>query len=47
MHVYNNGKLQRECTILTLTFAPKKDMTIPSYKVLIDGKRISNQTHYN
>ena len=38
MHVYNNGKLQRECTILTLTFAPKKDMTIPSYKVIIDGK---------
>jgi len=39
MHVYNNGKLQRECTILTLTFAPKKDMTIPSYEIEIDGRR--------
>ena len=39
MHVYNNGKLQRECTILTLTFAPKDDMTIPSYEVEIDGRR--------
>ena len=39
MHVYNNGKLKRECTILTLTFAPKKDMTIPSYEVEIDGRR--------
>ena len=38
MHVYNNGKLQRECTILTLTFAPKEDMTIPSYEVEIDGR---------
>ena len=38
MHVYNNGKLQRECTILTLTFAPKKDMMIPSYEVEIDGR---------
>jgi hypothetical protein len=38
MHVYNNGKLQRECTILTLTFAPKEDMTIPSYAIEIDGR---------
>ena len=38
MHVYNNGKLQRECTILTLTFAPEEDMTIPSYEVEIDGR---------
>ncbi len=38
MHVYNNGKLKRECTILTLTFAPKKDMTIPSFEVEIDGR---------
>ncbi len=38
MHVYNNGKLQRECTILTLRFAPKKDMTIPSFEVKIDGR---------
>jgi len=38
MYVYNNGKQQRECTILTLTFAPQKDMTIPSYEVEIDGR---------
>ena len=31
MPVYNQGELKRECTTLTLTFAPKKDMTIPSY----------------
>jgi len=39
MHVYNNGVLQKECTIFTLTFAPQKDMTIPSYEVQIDGRR--------
>ncbi len=38
MHVYNNGVLQKECTIFTLTFAPQKDMTIPSYEVEIDGR---------
>ncbi|GEM_PF-544855 len=38
MHVYNNGVLQKECTIFTLTFAPQKDMTIPSYEVHIDGR---------
>ena len=38
MHVYSHGKLQKECTILTLTFAPKKDMTIPSYEIHIDGR---------
>jgi len=38
MHVYNNGVLQKECTIFTLTFAPQKDMTIPSYEVQIDGR---------
>jgi hypothetical protein len=38
MHVYNNGKLKKECTILTLTFAPQKDMTIPSYEVEIEGR---------
>jgi len=38
MHVYNNGKLKKECTILTLTFAPQKNMTIPSYEVEIEGR---------
>jgi len=38
MHVYNNGVLQKECTIFTLTFSPQKDMTIPSFEVLIDGR---------
>jgi len=38
MHVYNNGKLKKECTILTLTFAPQKDMTIPSYEIEIEGR---------
>lgn len=38
MHVYNNGKLKTECTIFTLTFAPQKDMTIPSYEVEIEGR---------
>jgi len=38
IHTYNNGKFQRERTTLVLTFAPQKDMTIPSYAVEIDGK---------
>ncbi len=38
VHTYSHGKLKKECTIFTLTFAPEKDMTIPSYKVEIDGR---------
>ena len=38
MHTYSHGKLKKECTIFTLTFAPEKDMTIPSYDVEIDGR---------
>jgi len=37
IHTYNLGKFKKERTILILTFAPQKDMTIPSYKVEIDG----------
>jgi len=36
---YINGKMQNEqATTIVLTFAPQKDMTIPSYEVNIDGK---------
>ena len=38
IHTFNNGKFERERTTLVLTFAPQKDMTIPSYKVEIEGK---------
>jgi len=35
---YINGKSQsKHTTVLTLTFAPQQDMTIPSYSVTIDG----------
>jgi len=36
---YINGKMSNERSItLVLTFAPQKDMTIPSYEVKVDGK---------
>jgi len=35
---YDYGELKKERTILILTFAPQKDMTIPSYEVEIDGR---------
>ncbi len=36
---YINGEMKNErSSILVLTFAPQKDMTIPSYKVNIDGQ---------
>jgi len=35
---YAHGKLKKERTTLILTFAPRKDMTIPSYEVEIDGR---------
>ncbi len=36
---YVNGKSEsKHTTVLTLTFAPQKDMTIPAYRVNIDGK---------
>ena len=38
IHTYNLGKLKKERTTLTLTFAPQKDMTIPSYEMEIDGR---------
>jgi len=38
IHTYNHGVLQRERTTLVLTFAPQKDMTIPSYAIEIEGK---------
>jgi len=38
IHTYNLGEFKKERTILILTFAPQKDMTIPSYEVEIDGK---------
>ena len=38
IHTYNLGKFKKERTILILTFAPQKDMTIPSYEVEIDGR---------
>ncbi len=38
IHTYNLGKFKKERTILILTFAPEKDMTIPSYEVEIDGR---------
>jgi len=35
---YINGKSEsKHTTVLTLTFAPQQDMTIPSYSVNIDG----------
>ncbi len=38
-YTYVNGKMSNErSTVLILTFAPQKDMTIPSYSVTIDGK---------
>jgi len=43
IHTYNHGKLERERTTLVLTFAPQKDMTIPSYAVEIDGKTYSTK----
>ncbi len=46
VHTYNHGQLERERTTLILTFAPEKDMTIPSYTVEIDGKAYhSNPIH--
>ena len=39
VHTYVRGEFQRERTTLILTFAPQKDMTIPSYQIEIDGKR--------
>ena len=38
VHTYSHGELKKERTVLTLTFGPQKDMTIPSYEVEIDGK---------
>jgi len=38
IHTYNLGEFKKERTILILTFAPQKDMTIPSYEVEIDGR---------
>ena len=38
IHTYNNGKFKKERTTLVLTFAPQREMTIPSYAVEIDGK---------
>ena len=35
---YDYGELKKERTILILTFAPQKNMTIPSYEVEIDGR---------
>jgi len=35
---YSNGEFKKERTILILTFAPQKNMTIPSYEVEIDGR---------
>jgi hypothetical protein len=35
---YDYGELKKERTILILTFAPQKDMTIPSYEVEIDRR---------
>ena len=35
---YESGEFKKERTILILTFAPQKDMTIPSYEVEIDGR---------
>jgi len=35
---YAHGELKKERTTLILTFAPRKDMTIPSYEVEIDGR---------
>lgn len=38
-YTYINGKMQSEHTTnLILTFAPQKDMTIPSFTVKVDGK---------
>ena len=38
IHTYDHGAFKKERTILILTFAPQKDMTIPSYEIEIDGK---------
>ena len=38
IHTYNLGKFRKERTTLTLTFAPQRDMTIPSYDIQIDGR---------
>ena len=38
IHTYNLGKFKKERTTLILTFAPQKDMTIPSYEMEIDGR---------
>jgi hypothetical protein len=38
IHTYNLGKFRKERTTLILTFAPQKDMTIPSYEMEIDGR---------
>ena len=41
---YVNGKSEsKHTTVLTLTFAPQKDMTIPSYSVNIDGTAYKTQ----
>ncbi|MEY3002692.1 MAG: hypothetical protein RLZZ428_1067 [Pseudomonadota bacterium] len=38
-YIYANSRLEsKHTTILTLTFSPKNDLTIPSYDVQIDGK---------
>ena len=38
-YTYINGKMSNErSTTLVLTFAPQKDMTVPSYEVKIDGQ---------
>ena len=38
IHTYTLGKFKKERTTLILTFAPQKDMTIPSYEMEIDGR---------
>ena len=35
---YDHGEFKKERSILILTFAPQKDLTIPSYEVEIDGR---------
>ncbi len=43
MFHYMNGALKKERTTLILTFAPHHDMTIPSYKVEIDGRKYKTE----
>jgi len=43
-YTYINGKMSNQrSTSLVLTFAPQKDMTIPSYDVTIDGTRYTTK----